>query len=565
MVNSNKREMNLEEIARKYALLNAVKYEGKANLKAVIGKVMADFRGNAKEIIPVVKKIVEEVNSLSLEEQRKEIDKLGIKIEEKKKEKRKLPPLPNARKGEVITRFPPEPNGYLHIGHAKAAFIDYEYARIYDGIFILRFDDTNPVNERKEFYEAQKEDLNWLGIEWDREYRTSDNIPKHYELAKKLLEEGNAYVCICSEEKIKDNRRNGIECPCRNKGISWKDFFSMKEGEGVLRLKGNMKSKNTAMRDPVLFRIIEHPHPIHGTRFRIWPTYDFYGAVEDSLSGVTHPFRSKEYELRDEVYFYLLDCLGLRKPNLMEFSRLEIKGMPVSKRKIKPLIDKKLVMGWDDPRLPTLKGLRRRGILPEAIKEFVLSQGISKSESVVVFENLEAVNRKILDGISKRYFFVPNPVKLTVQNAPLKEVVLKYHPSVEMGKRKLKAGKTFYIPREDAVKLKKNDLFRLKDLYNVEVVEKEKDEIIGKFSGEKLLEGLEKIQWVSEDYIKMNVIVPHLLYKNGEFNEKSIEIVEGYGEKNVGEVNNNEVVQFERFGFVKIEKNGEIMGILTHK
>ncbi|HEC76371.1 MAG TPA: glutamate--tRNA ligase [Thermoplasmatales archaeon] len=558
--------MNLEELARKYALLNAFKYEGKANLKAVIGKVMTDFKGDAKEIIPIVKKIVEEVNSLSLEEQKREIDKLGIKFEEKKKEKKKLPPLPNARKGEVITRFPPEPNGYLHIGHAKAAFIDYEYARIYDGIFILRFDDTNPANEKKEFYEAQKEDLKWLGIEWDREYRTSDNVPKHYEFAKKMLEEGNAYICTCSEEKIRENRRKGIECECRKSGeISWSDFFSMREGEGVLRLKGDMKSKNTAMRDPVLFRITEHPHPIHGNRFRVWPTYDFYGAVEDSLSGVTHPFRSKEYELRDEVYFYLLDCLGLRKPHLMEFSRLEIKGMPVSKRKIKPLIDKKIVTGWDDPRLPTLKGLRKRGILPEAIKEFVLSQGISRTESVVVFENLEAVNRKILDGISKRYFFVPHPVKLKVNNAPSKEVILKYHPSVEMGKRKLKTGEIFYIPLEDANKLKKNDIFRLKDLYNVEVIEKGMNEIKGKFSGEKMIEGIEKIQWVSHEYLKMDVIVPHLLYKNGEFNEKSIEIVKGYAEKNVEEVENNEIVQFERFGFVKIEKDDEIKGILTHK
>lgn len=558
--------MDIEEIARKHALLNAVRYNGRANLKAVIGKVMAEVKKEAKEVIPIVKKIVEEVNSLSLEEQEREIEKLGIKVEEKKKEKKKLPPLPHAKKGEVVTRFPPEPNGYLHIGHAKAAFIDYEYARMYDGIFILRFDDTNPVNERKEFYEVQKEDLKWLGIEWDKEYRTSDNLPKHYELAKQLLEEGNAYVCTCSEEEIRKNRREMKECKCRNESkIEWKDFIKMREGEAVLRLKGNMKSQNTAMRDPVLFRIIEHPHPIHGTRYRVWPTYDFYGAVEDSISGVTHPFRSKEYELRDEVYFYLLDLLGLRKPHLMEFSRLEIKGMPVSKRKIKPLIEKKLVVGWDDPRLPTLRGLRRRGIVPEAIKEFVLAQGISKSEAIVAFENLEAVNRKILDGRARRYFFVAEPVKLIVENAVEKEVELKYHPSVNMGKRKIKVGNIFYIPKEDALKLKEGEIFRLKDLYNVKILKKGKEEIRGEFAGDKLIEGVDKIQWVSHENIKIKVMIPSLPFKNGDFDENSLKIIEGLVEKNAEEIKHGEIVQFERFGFVRIERNDEITGILAHR
>ena len=554
----------IERIAKKHALLNAVKYGGKANMKAVIGKVMSEVKGNAAEIIPVIREVVEEINKLSLEEQEETMEKLGIKVEERKAEKKKLPPLPNAEKGEVITRFPPEPNGYLHIGHAKAAFVDYEYARMYDGIFILRFDDTNPVNERKEFYEVQKEDLKWLGIEWDKEYRTSDNLPKHYELARQLLEEGNAYICTCSEEEISRNRRLMKECACRNeRNISWNEFAKMEEGEAVMRLKGDMKSKNTAMRDPVLFRIIEHPHPIHGTRFRIWPTYDFYGAVEDSLSGVTHPFRSKEYELRDEVYFYLLDCLGLRKPHLMEFSRLEIKGMPVSKRKIKPLIENGKVMGWDDPRLPTLKGLKRRGILPEAIKEFVLSQGISRAESVVVFENLEAVNRKMLDGVARRYFFVPEPVKVVVENSEEMEVMLKYHPSIDMGMRKIKVGNIFFIPAEDASKLKQGDIFRLKDLYNVKVKSKN-DEIHGEFVGKELLPGVEKIQWVSHEYMEVKVMIPGLLYENDEFNENSLKIVEGYGEKNIREVKEGEIVQFERFGFVRIERNG-ITGIMAHK
>jgi len=557
--------MGIEEIAKRYALINAIKFDGKASLKAVIGKVMAEVKGDAKEIVKIVKEIVEEINKLSIEEQKKIAEKLGIEIkEEKKKKEVKLPPLPDARKGEVVTRFPPEPNGYLHIGHAKAAVIDYEYARMYDGIFILRFDDTNPVNERKEFYDAQKEDLKWLGIEWDREYRTSDNLPKHYELAKELLERGCAYICTCSEEEIRKNRRLGKECACRNREEQpWDEFFKMKEGEAVLRLKGDMKSQNTAMRDPILFRIIDHPHPIHGTRFRVWPTYDFYGAIEDSLSGVTHPFRTKEYELRDEVYFYILDCLDLRKPHLMEFSRLSIKGMPVSKRKLKPLVEKKLVWGWDDPRLPTLRGLARRGILAKAIKEFVLSQGISKSESIVVFENLEAVNRKLLDGMAKRLFFVPEPVKVIVENAPEREAVLKYHPSIDMGERRVKTGNIFYIPASDASKFEKGSKFRLKDLYNVVVLEKNDDMIKGEYAGDELLP-IPKIQWVTEEHYEIEVIIPHLPFKNGEFDENSLVIKGGYVEKNIDEIKHGEIVQFERFGFVRIEKEKKLMGIKAH-
>ncbi|KAA0002787.1 MAG: glutamate--tRNA ligase [Thermoplasmata archaeon] len=558
--------MSIEEIARKYALLNAVEFNGKANIKAVMGKVMAEFKGNAKEVISIVKSIVDEVNALSLDKQKKELEKLGVWEREKSKKREGLPPLPFAEKGKVVTRFPPEPNGYLHIGHAKAAIVDYEYARMYDGTFILRFDDTNPVNESIEFYDAQKEDLRWLGIEWDKEYRTSDNLPKHYELAEMLIKKGNAYICTCSEKVIRESRKDGRECACRKNMTpeKWREFFSMEEGKAVLRLKGDMKSENTAMRDPTLFRIIDHPHPIHGEKYRIWPTYDFYGAVEDSLSGVTHPFRTKEYELRDEVYFYLLDCLNLRKPHLMEFARLSIQGMPVSKRKIKPLIEKKLVMGWDDPRLPTLRGLRRRGICAEAIKQFVLSQGISKAESVVTFDQVEAINRKILDSKAKRYFFVPNPVKLLVKNAPEKEVELKHHPSFNLGSRRIKTSDTFFIPSQDANELEEKEIFRLKDLYNVKVIKKGK-EIIGEFASEKLMPGTKKIQWVGDEYIKMEVIIPEMPFLGDKFNEKSLEEVKGYAEKQAENIANGEIVQFERFGFVRIEKNGGMKGILAHK
>ena len=376
----------IKKTARKYALQNAVQFNGNANSKAVIGKVIAVLQKDGfspKEIIPIVNSIIVDVNKIPLNKQMAELEKLDPELLKKEKKERDftLPKLLDAEKGKVITRFPPEPNGYLHIGHAKAAIVDYEYAKMYDGKFILRFDDTNPENAQLEFYDTQKEDLRWLGIEWDEEYNASDNINKHYKLAEQLIKQDDAYVCICSHEEIKHGRYHGKECTCCGTECVdslelWKKMLSSSLDEAILRLRGDMTCNNTAMRDPTLFRIIDESHPLQGDKYRVWPTYDFAGAIEDSISGVTHPFRTKEYELRNECYFTLLQLLKLRKPHLMEFARLSIEGMPVSKRKIKPLIEEGIVSGYDDIRLPTLRGLKKRGILPKAIKQFVLDSAL---------------------------------------------------------------------------------------------------------------------------------------------------------------------------------------------
>jgi len=333
----------------------------------------------------------------------------------------------------------------------------------------------------------------------------------------------------------------------------------------ILRLRGDMCCSNTAMRDPTLFRIIEKPHPIHGDKYRVWPTYDFAGAVEDSISGVTHPFRTKEYELRDECYFKLLDLLKLRKPHLMEFARLSIEGMPVSKRKIKPLIEKGLVSGYDDIRLPTLRGLKKRGILPEAIKQFVLSQGTSKVESTASFGLVESFNRKILDPKTKRYFFVKNPMKLVVENAPAMKKTINLHPTEKLGSRTIKTGKTFFVPKEDMEKIKVGDVFRLKDLFNVKIKEKNKD-VYAEYAGDELIPNTAKIQWTTDSYVKMKVFVPQLLFLGEEYNPKSLEEIEGFAEEAVSNLKTGEIVQFERFGFVRIEKDKkQIVGFFAHK
>ena len=327
-----------------------------------------------------------------------------------------------------------------------------------------------------------------------------------------------------------------------------------------------MTCDNTAMRDPTLFRVIEKTHPLQGDKYGVWPTYDFAGAIEDSISGVTHPFRTKEYELRDECYFYILDKLKLRKPILMEFARLNIDGMPVSKRKIKPLIDNGSVTGYDDIRLPTLRGLKKRGILPEAIRQFVFSQGISKVESTVTFGLVESANRKLVDSVTRRYFFVKNPVKLIVENAPCIKKTINLHPiNRDLGSRTIKTGNTFFVQQEDIDKLDIGDIFRLKDLFNVKITGKGK-EVKAEYAGDELIARSAKIQWTTDDYIDMNVFVPHLLFKNEKFNPDSLEKISGFAEKAVTDIKADELVQFERFGFVRLEtQKGKITGFFAHK
>ncbi|MEM2210310.1 MAG: glutamate--tRNA ligase [Nitrososphaerales archaeon] len=567
---------NLRVIIRKHALFNAYKHKGRADTSVVISKVLGEvpqLKPMVKSLIELVKEVVNEVNQMSIDDQIKTLNieypnllsrETQIKFEEKK-----LPPLPNAKKGEVVTRFPPEPNGYPHIGHAKAAIIDETYARMYDGKFILRFDDTNPAKEKLEYYDAILDGLKWLGIKPDLIKNTSDDIEILYEFAERLIKSGNCYVCTCEPNVIKMNRAEGRECICRERTIEknyelWNRMFStFKQNEAILRLKVDMRHLNTALRDPTLFRIVEAEHPLKKNKYRVWPTYDFAVAIEDSLDGVTHAMRTKEYELRDELYYLLLKLLNLRKPLLIEFSRLEMEGTPVSKRFLKPLIDKKLVSGWDDPRMPTLIGLRRRGILPEAIREFILSLGVSKVESKPSWDILESFNRKLLDPIAKRYFFVPDPIRLEVEDAPNLKVRLKHHPDRDLGYREIETKNIFYIPSDDLKSLKIGDTLRLMDLYNIQLIEKGEDYAIGSFAGIEIINGIPKVQWVTEDYVKFTILIPSALYINNQFNEKSLTIKSGFAERACVDLKIGEIIQFVRFGFCRIDAPN--IAILTHK
>jgi glutamyl-tRNA synthetase len=325
-----------------------------------------------------------------------------------------------------------------------------------------------------------------------------------------------------------------------------------KEGQIILRFKGDLSADNTVMRDPTLARILETKHFRQLEKFRVWPSYDLAVVVMDHLEGITHSMRSKEYELRDELSMALYAALGWTPPQLIGFSRLAIKNAPISKRLLLPLVNEKKVLGWDDPRLPTLAGLKRRGIQPAAIKEFVLSFGLSKVESEPDWEALLALNRKLLDPDSAHYFFVPDPVELEVAGLTPHKIRLKLHPKKDLGMREIDVSGKIFIPSSDATALKEGDIFRLKDLCNVKLLEKG-----GKLLCEVVPEGIveKKLQWVGEDHAECTVLVPKdLLGPDGEFDQKSLESVKGYAEAGCRGIAPGAIIQFERFGFCRLDR-----------
>ena len=567
-----------EKLVKIIALKNAVEHGGKAQLEAVISKLLGsrpELRKSAKEIMPEAKSLILQVNSLSAVEQKAALEQLSPGESAPKQpaaqSEVKLPPLDGAMQGAVVTRFPPEPNGYPHIGHAKAAIIDEEYARMYGGKLILRFDDTNPLKEKLEYYDAIQEGLDWLGVKSDITKNTSDDMELLHSYGRKLVENQGAYVCTCNQEKIHNLRSKGVPCECRtDHSIALDrlpDFFggAYEQNQAIIRFLGDMADQNTAMRDPTLFRIIEGVHPKLGNTTRVWPTYDFAAPVEDSVDGVTHAMRTKEYELRNELYFAILERLGLRKPSMIEFSRLEFEGIPVSKRKIRPLVDNGTIKSWDDPRLPTLKAFRRRGFVPAAIRKFVLSLGITLAETKPPFEALEAFNRKMIDHISPRLFFVRNPVAVKIDGAKDSVVTLKNHPTDEsLGSRQVAVGDTVYISGADSSALKDGEEIRLIELCNIRVSKMAQDSIGAELSSNEIKQSMKKIQWVAKnDIVDYKILIPKELYIGEQFNTNSLEVAEGFTESYASKLKPDTPVQFVRFGFCRIDGPG--LAILAHR
>jgi len=494
---------------------------------------------------------------------------LELKKEKPQKESL-LPALKNIEGKEIVTRFPPAPNGYPHIGHAKAAIISEEYAKMHNGKMILRFEDTNPGTERLEYYAAIKVGMDWLGIKYDSIEYVSDSLDILYKKADQIIKSNDAYVCTCSQDRISKDRREMTECDCTKQSLEenekrWHKMFDekgFKEGQALLRFRGNMQSGNTTMRDPALFRINTKRHARQEQKYKVWPTYDFAGIIFDSISKVSHAMRSKEFELRKELHHTILDKLGMEKSEFIFFGRLDLEGMPVSKSALKPLIENGKVPWYDDPRLPTLEGLRRRGIRPEAVKKFVLSLGLTKNDTVSPFASLEAFNKKIIDAESVRLHMVRNPKELKIVNLPSNEFQLPNHPTIDLGKRTVNVNDSVMIEGEDAIELKKGESIRLLGIGIVKIIEDGSD-LAAEYISENAGKIEKKIQWVAGEPIKIKIIVPNQLFFGEKFNEDSLKEIEGFVEQAYLELKDGDEIQFIRFGYCRKESTRQV--IFTHK
>ncbi|MEM2122423.1 MAG: glutamate--tRNA ligase [Candidatus Bathyarchaeia archaeon] len=591
-------EEDLIEVIRGYALANAVRHGGKAELKPVLSRVFAEnpeLRNRARDLIRIVEDVVEEVNSKPVEEQdrllRERYPGLLEAAGEAEAGEKALPPLPDAyRYGRVVTRFSPNPDCVLHIGSLRAIILSHEYARMYDGRFILRFEDTDPRLKKAslEYYQAIRDDLGWLGCTWDEEYIQSDRIPLYYEYASRLLRLGGGYVCTCGKEEFKSKVLRGLPCPCRSLSEKaqeerWLHMLDggFGEGEAVYRVKTDLSHPNPAVRDWPAFRIIDpgrYPHPRVGGKYRVWPLYNFACGVDDHLLGITHVIRGKEHLTNTVRQRYLYSHFGWSYPETIHYGRLRMVDADLSKSSIIRRVTGGEASGFDDPRLATLKALRRRGISPQALRLLILDIGPRPVDATISWENIYAYNRRILEPSSKRYLYVEDPVTLVVEGLPGDlEARIPFHPSrPEMGYRiihvkpRSDGSIRLLVARSDLSLIRDSKHFRLMGLLNAYHMG-----VGGSFGGngndgggeayasyegrgheEARGRGIPIIQWVNPgDCVDVGVTMP------------SAYISRGKGEKALQGVRVDETVQLIRFGFARVDRveEGSVHLYYAHK
>ncbi|HBZ81927.1 MULTISPECIES: glutamine--tRNA ligase/YqeY domain fusion protein [Brevibacillus] len=501
---------------------------------------------------------------------------------------------------EVITRFPPEPNGYLHIGHAKAICLNFELASEFKGKAHLRFDDTNPVKEDTEYVEAIKTDVQWLGFEWDGLFFASDYFEEMYKRAVLLIQKGKAYVDDLPAEEMRKLRGTltepGVDSPFRNRSVEENlDLFArmrngeFKDGEKVLRAKIDMSSPNINMRDPVIYRISHATHHNTGDKWCIYPMYDYAHPLEDAIEGVTHSLCSLEFEDHRPLYDWVIsECEMENTPRQYEFARLNLTNTVMSKRKLKQLVDEKVVDGWDDPRMPTIAGFRRRGFTPEAIRTFAREIGVARSNSTVDAKMLEHFIREDLKLKAPRTMAVLNPLKVVITNYPEGQVEMleaEINPeNPEMGNRQIPFSREIYIEQDDFMENPPSKYFRLfpgnevrlKHAYFIkcnDVVKDADGNVIelhctydpetksgSGFTGRKVkgtIHWVEASQAVPAEFRLYEPLIMDDEDSEGSFldniNPNSLEVLNGFVEPNMKETQPQDKYQFFRHGYFNVD------------
>ncbi|MBI1968279.1 glutamate--tRNA ligase [Candidatus Woesearchaeota archaeon] len=474
---------NGKDIILKYALQNAHDFGGKVNVQAVLGSVLREkpeLKKDVPKALKEIQNIAKEVQQLSPAAQQEKLKSLAPELLQKaeKKAEGPLKPLPKAVPGKVSLRIAPSPSGLLHIGHIYGTSLNYEYAKMYNGKFSMRIEDTDPEKIYPPAYDLIVDDAQWLTDNGVSEVVVqSSRLGIYYDYAEKLVTLGKAYICTCDADKWREMKNRGTACGCRSLAVKEqqlryaKMFNEYAEGEAVLRLKTDIAHKNPAMRDFGIMRINEHVHPKTGKEQRVWPLMVFSVAIDDHELGITHVLNGKEHAdnaLKEQI---IMEYLGWKPPVYGHWGRINFSGFSVSKSKTRLAIEEGQYKGWDDIRLPFLQALRRRGYQAPAFRRFAIEIGLSLNDKTVSMEEfwkmINAFNREIIEPRANRYFFVDDPVEITIESCPPREVHVPLHPDFpERGKRTLQATDTFLIAKNDYRQLAEGYVHRLMDCCN---------------------------------------------------------------------------------------------------
>jgi glutamyl-tRNA synthetase len=541
------------------------------------------LKARVKEISGIIAEVVAEINKLSRERQQEIVEQNwpDALTPEKREAAKTLPPLPNAGKhAQIVTRFSPNPDAPLHLCSARAIVLCSEYAKSYGGEFLVRFEDTDPKQKRPQlqFYESIKQDLVWLDCKPSRYFIQSDRLPTYYDHAERLLKAGHAYVDTCSPDVFRKRVLTHEGCPCRNLPPKeqlerWQNTpnGTYQEGEAVVRVKTDLDHPNPAIRDWPALRIIDaqsYPHPRVGSKYRVWPLYNLACGVDDHLLGITHIIRGKEHLTNQVRQEYMYKYFGWTYPETIHYGRMKIVGASLSKSKIVEAVRTGRYKSWDDPRLATFAALRRRGIRAEAIRQLIIGVGPKTQDITISWENLYALNRKAIEILADRYFFIPKPRKVTVHELPqpfTAEVPL--HPDdPSRGVRRFevvpKNGTAkFWVAERDTDEMAKNQVIRFMELFNVRVVRGGEKTVEAAFHSQEYTVAKEAkaklIHWLPETAptVKCIVVLP------------DASTIEGLAETTVRSLCADTIIQFERFGFVRIDtaKEGTVRAYYAHR